>query len=85
MFELCLSQASSVFLKPGEGTPLSVVVKWVQDRQAAQRGLGTRCCQQPFPAACTGATSIPVHAYLAAPVAQQEGGSGLKTQKIAFS
>ena len=64
MFELCLSQVSSVFLKPGEGTPLLVVVKWVRDREAAQGGVGTSCCQQPFPAACTGATRIPVHTHL---------------------
>jgi len=41
MLEICLSQVSSVFLKPGEGTPLSVVMNWVQDRVATQGGVGT--------------------------------------------
>lgn len=84
MFELCLSQVSSVFLKPGEGTPLSVVMNWVQDREAAWGAAGTRCCHESFPAAGPGAMSIPLHMHLAAPTAQQEGGSGLKPHRNTF-
>lgn len=79
----CSRLNPSVFLKPGEGTPLLAVVKWVWDREVTWER-GTSSCQQPFPAAYTGATCTPVHKHLAEPVAQK-GGSGLKTWKVTFS